>query len=186
MISLSSACHCETRQLRSGDLTKGRYALSASPLEPITWTRNGTGTSPKEWNKCSTHASYWRSFFHSFPLPAGTSAPKMVTSLCPLRLVHHVDNSSTINLLVWKCMLLWRGYFPRRLPAFLLVYLPVCLLIPWSPWSMCDLFRILVKKEVSQSLLISFMLNYSKRESIHVLHHFLGRYRLSPVRFFLY
>lgn len=24
------------------------------------------------------------------------------------------------------------------------------------------------------------MLNYSKRESIHVLHHFLGRYRLSP------
>ena len=35
-------------------------------------------------------------------------------------------------------------------------------------------------QERSQSLLISFMLNYSKTESIHVLHHFLGRYRLSP------
>lgn len=39
-------------------------------------------------------------------------------------------------------------------------------------------------QERSQSLLLSFMLKglYSKRESIHVLHHFLGRYRLSPVQ----
>ena len=44
---------------------------------------------PKE---CSTHASYWRSFFHSFPLPAGTSAPKMVTSLCP---------SSSVWFIMW-------------------------------------------------------------------------------------
>lgn len=47
-------------------------------------------------------------------------------------------------------------------------------------------------QERSQSLLLSFMLKglYSKRESIHVLHHFLGRYRLYPVQgmygFFLY
>lgn len=80
-------------------------------------------------------------------------------------------------------MLLWRGYFPRRLPAFLLVYLPVCLLIPWSP---SEHVRFIQDpcQERSQSLLLSFMLKglYSKRESIHVLHHFLGRSRLSPVQ----
>ena len=39
-------------------------------------------------------------------------------------------------------------------------------------------------QERSKSLILSFMLKSldSKRESIHVLHHFLGPYRLSPVQ----
>ncbi|GAB2236430.1 hypothetical protein Droror1_Dr00028289 [Drosera rotundifolia] len=106
----------------------------------------------------------------------------MVTSLCPLRLVHHVDNSSTINLLVWKCMLLWRASSLTR------ISLGIPTSVPPNSVKSLEHVRFIQDpcQERSQSLLISFMLNYSKRESIHVLHHFLGRYRLSPVRFFLY
>nr|AGC78834.1 hypothetical protein [Vicia faba]AGC78854.1 hypothetical protein [Vicia faba] len=72
------------------------------------------------------------------------------------------------------------GLFPSSLTR---IYLGIPTSVP--PNSVKSLEHVLFFQdpcqERSQSLLISFMLNYSKRESIHVLHHFLGRYRPGSV-----
>lgn len=134
---------------------------------------------PKELNKCSTHASYWRSFFHSFPLPA---APKMVTSLCP---------SSSVWFIMWTIppqSIFLSGNACFYGGVISLVAYPHFSWYTYPPNSVKSLEHVRFIQdpcqERSQSLLLSFMLKglYSKRESIHVLHHFLGRYRLSPVQ----